>query len=141
MSRFVAVALALAFAGTAAADEAAAPAPGSFEEEIGRLVGVGGGLTADAAATRAAKVAPGVRRATADTAGAAAQTRAIALNRIPHAEITAKYTRLSGVDSPMIPGFGDVFPVILNQYGLDATIAVPVSDYFIRFFFSPNSQI
>ncbi|MCE9573303.1 MAG: TolC family protein [Deltaproteobacteria bacterium] len=137
MPRLVAAALVLAFAGATAAADDVAPAPaaptgaGSFDDEIAHLVGVSGGLTADAAAARAAKVAPSVRRAVADTAGAAAQTRAIALNRIPRADITAKYTRLSGIDSPVIPGFGS-FPVILNNYGFDATVGVPLSDYFLR---------
>jgi outer membrane protein TolC len=134
MPRLIALALVLASAAASvasAAPDGAAPAAGSFDDEIAHLVGVGGGLTADQAASRAAKVAPGVRRAMADTAGAAAQTRAVEQARIPRVDLTAKYTRLSGITAPMLaPGF--TLPVYLNTYGLDATVAVPVSDYFLR---------
>jgi outer membrane protein TolC len=53
----------------------------------------------------------------------------------PRATLLARYTRLSPITPPQIalgagPGFS--FPVILDQYLVQANVTVPLSDYFLR---------
>ncbi|MFW5738741.1 MAG: TolC family protein [Myxococcota bacterium] len=94
-----------------------------------------GGLTADEVALRAVRVAPEVEgaKASADEAReAAARART---QFIPNLDLLASYTRLSDIDRPDLgvgPGAssGDLFPVILDNYLLRASLTMPVSDYF-----------
>jgi len=140
--RRLAFGLLLTFAGSAAAQPApgaqpAAAAPkgsdaATFESEVGALLGQAGGLTADDAAARAAKTSPEVRRKLAEVAAATAQTKQVELVRVPQLSASARYTRLSDINAPMIaPGFS--FPVFLNSYTIGAQIAVPISDYLFTF--------
>jgi len=104
----------------------------TFDADVAAMVAQPGGLTADAAAERAAKTSPEVRRKLAEVAAAPAQTKQIELVRIPQVSATARYTRLSDVDLPMLaPGF--TIPIVLNNYNFDAQIAVPLSDYLFTF--------
>jgi outer membrane protein len=116
---------------SATSTEGAAADP--FHAAMDALLGQPGGLTADGAAARAAKASPSVRRKAAEVALAYAQGKKTELVRVPRLGVSAKYTRLSDVDPPGIPGFDSVFPVLLNQMSLDATLSVPISDYVLTF--------
>jgi outer membrane protein len=84
------------------------------------------GLTADSAARRAVRSAPATRRKRATVAAASADLAHARLARIPVLAGGAHYAQLSPVDaSPM-------FPTVERSYGLDARIAVPLSDYLAR---------
>lgn len=90
-----------------------------------------GGLTSAAAATRAAKASPDVRRRAADVAAANAAAAKVQLVNVPRIAGTLQYTRLSEIDAPeLAPGFS--FPVLLNSYAATAELAVPLSDYALR---------
>lgn len=90
-----------------------------------------GGLTAEAAAARAAKVSPEVRRRAADVAAANAAATKVQLVNVPRVAGTLQYVRLSSIDAPeLAPGFS--FPVLLNSYSATAEVAVPLSDYIFR---------
>src|SRR5262245_1190297 len=102
-SSFIAIAAASAaapaFAQKAPAPNAAAGAATSasaadYDKELSALVGIAGGLTADDAASRAAKVAPDVARRHAELASAHAQLELTKLARIPRVDATLRYTRL-----------------------------------------------
>jgi outer membrane protein TolC len=130
---------------TAAAPTPAAPAPAStpsagtaaaeagtaaVDADINALIREGG-LTATAAAARAVKVSPEVRRRAADVAAANAAATKAQLVNVPRVAGTLQYVRLSSIDSPeLAPGFS--FPVLLNSYSATAEIAVPLSDYVFR---------
>ena len=109
----------------AAADDMAA-----FEKDLSSLF-TQGGLTADQAAARARKVSPTVERRSAELEAAIAQTQAAELARVPVLAGKASYTRLSPVD-PLVFG-----PTMLtfpeNAYATQAQLAVPLSDYLVRF--------
>jgi outer membrane protein TolC len=104
----------------------------TFEAEVAALLGQAGGLTADSAAERAAKTSPEVRRKLAEVAAATAQTKQVELVRVPQLTASARYTRLSDIDPPMLGG-GFTIPVFLNSYTIGAQVAVPVSDYLFTF--------
>ena len=104
----------------------------TFDSEVAALLARSGGLTADMAAARAAKTSPEVRRRAAEVAVARAQAVQTELVRVPQLTASARYTRLSDVDLPMLaPGFS--FPVILNTYTVGAQLVVPLSDYVLTF--------
>lgn len=109
---------------------AANPDAAAIDAELDALLGKGG-LTAEAAAARAIKVSPEVRRRAADVAAANAAAAQVQLVNVPRISTTLQYTRLSEVDTPQLaPGFS--FPVFLNAYAASAEIAVPLSDYVLR---------
>jgi outer membrane protein TolC len=130
----------LALAPAAHAQPAPAPAPadapglaegtGDYATEIATLLGASGGLTSDQAAARAAKVSPTVRRKLQETLSAETRVRTVKLARVPRVDTTLRYTRLSAVTLPsVLAGF---ITIPLNNYAADATLAVPISDYFVR---------
>ncbi|HTL37152.1 MAG TPA: TolC family protein [Kofleriaceae bacterium] len=105
---------------------------GELQKDVDGLFSPGG-LTADQAASRAAKVSPEVMRAVAELDVAIANTQAAELSRVPLVSGKASYTRLSPID-PL--SFGPGFPPLEfpdNSYALNGQVAVPVSDYFLRF--------
>jgi outer membrane protein TolC len=111
---------------SAVTDEMAA-----FEQDVNALF-VGGGLTAEQAAVRAAKVSPTAKRKVAEVEVAIAQAQAAELARIPQIGAKLSYTRLS----PVSIEFGAGIPAIelpVNNYGSQAQIVVPLSDYVLRF--------
>jgi outer membrane protein TolC len=137
---FTALALAAAAAPALAqkAAPARAPVAPDYEKQLGSLVGISGGLTADQAAERAAKVSPDVRRRIAELGSAEAQVEQAKVARIPRVDGTLRYTRLSKppITTIMFPGAPPGSAINLyvpNAYNADATLAVPISDYFIRF--------
>src|SRR5512135_3287691 len=100
---FTALALAAAAAPAFAQKAApAAPAAPDYEKQLGSLVGIAGGLTADQAAERAAKVSPDVRRKMAELGSAQAQVEQAKVARVPRVDGTLRYTRLS---RPSVTGF------------------------------------
>src|SRR5437762_8568315 len=113
--RLVAVGLFIVLAAVPAAaqpaDKQPPPPPAgsdaaTFDSEVAAMIAQPGGLTADAAAERAAKTSPEVRHKLAEVAAATAQTKQIELARVPQVSATARYTRLSDVTLPMLaPGF------------------------------------
>ncbi len=119
---------------TAPAGNAAAPAApiDDFDKEVDALF-VEGGLTADQAAARAAKVSPNVIRSAAEVDVAIAQRQTAELARVPQIGGTASYTRLSKIDPLM---FGPDFPPLTfpsNSYLFEGSIGVPLSEYIWRF--------
>jgi len=114
---------------SAAADDMAA-----FEKELDALFSAGG-LTADQAAQRAAKVSPSVRRSAAEVEVAIAQAQAAELTRVPQVGATASYTRLSPIDASTIDfgGMSFAFPVLLNSYLLQGRASINLSDYVVRY--------
>jgi outer membrane protein TolC len=130
------------------APKAAAPAPkaavpddlAAFDRDLDTLFS-GGGLTADQAAARAATASPTVRRRVAELEVAIAQREAAELALVPQVSGRASYTRLSAIPvAPIvfpIPGqmpISFAFPAPLtNAYLAEAQLAVPLSDYLLRF--------
>lgn len=113
-------------AASATADDMAA-----FEADLDALFAQGG-LTAEQAAARAAKVSPTAKRRVAEVEVAIAQAQAAELARVPRVGATATYTRLSPVDI----NFGMGIPPIelpVNSYATQAQVIVPLSDYVLRF--------
>lgn len=132
--------LSLALVLLAAAPAFAQPAPkpaddmAAFEKDLDALFAKGG-LTAEGAAARAAKASPTVRRKAAELDAALAQLETAQLAQVPQIGGKASYTRLSYVQPFVIPFMGQSFtiPNLQNQYVLQGQIAVPLSDYVVRF--------
>lgn len=122
----------------------------------------GGGLTADAVATRAVANSSQVKAKQQTLEATEADVRQTRSQFYPTLSLSARYTRLSSIPIPVLGGFGDgsliisatpsaaprplrqnevllavptpsfSFPVFLNQYSLGASLAVPLSDYVLR---------
>lgn len=120
---------ALAQPATQAADDEAA-----YAKEIDNLF-VKGGLTSDQAAQRAPAASPDVQRKAAELAATAAQLESAKYAEVPRIAGNAQYTRLSYIApvSLSFGGMGFTIPFPQNQYVLQGQLAVPVSDYFLRF--------
>jgi outer membrane protein len=130
--RRVAVGLLISLAAVPVAAQPAGEPEVPFDAEVAALLAQPGGLTADVAAERAAKTSPEVRRKLAEVAAATAQTKQVELVRVPQVSVSARYTRLSDIDPPMLGG-GFSFPVFLDSYTVGAQVAVPISDYLFTF--------
>ncbi len=135
-----------------AAPAATAPGDASFDRLISAELGRPGGLTSDAAATRATQTSPALKKQREELRAAAADVDRALAAYFPRLSVEAQYTRLSDVgDSelgnlvaaptagpgPIPPGSPLVnvpleFPQILNQYSVSANLVVPVSDYFLK---------
>jgi len=98
----------------------------------------GGGLTADEAAKRAVSSSVDVSGKRSSIAAADAQVNATGAGFIPKLDLSARYTRLSNIDLGNLPPalgsqpVSSIFPVILDNYSLQATLSVPLSDYVLR---------
>ena len=114
---------------------------------------VAGGITADQVATRAAQTSYQAKAAEETANAAGARSEAAWANFIPRVGLTGRYTRLSKftppslgngsiVGTPAPPGtlnptptvaasFGP-FPIVLDNWLTQATIAIPISDYFLK---------
>ncbi|MGE0871796.1 MAG: TolC family protein [Kofleriaceae bacterium] len=104
----------------------------AFEKDLDALFAPGG-LTADQAAGRAVSASPTVRRKAAEIEAAIAQATAAELARVPQIGTKLSYTRLSPID-PISFGPGmEGFEFLNNSYVAEATIAVPLSDYILRY--------
>jgi outer membrane protein TolC len=121
------------------------------------LKGEPNGLSADAVAKRAAETSYQAKAAEQALRGAAARVDAAWSAFLPRLTTVASYTRLSdltppslgtllvtneqpgpitsltnGTGQPTIIATPFSFPILLNNYLLQATITVPISDYFLR---------
>ncbi len=141
--------------------EASQPAPpraSDFEQRLRAQLARSGGLTADEAGRRAARTSSDVRAKNAAVIAAAADVDKALIAYAPRLTLSARYVRLSPIDAPSlgpdnanlvvtpagegplppgaplvgVPGSALSFPVILNQYSLQANLTVPVSDYLLR---------
>jgi outer membrane protein TolC len=116
------------------ARSASAPAPevkDAFQKELNALF-VPDGMTAEKAASRAARVSPEVMRRVAELDAAIATYQAAQLSRVPYLTGNASYTRLSPIDALNFGGgFAIAFPE--NSYAFQGQVAVPLSDYALRF--------
>jgi outer membrane protein TolC len=104
----------------------------------------GGGLTSDQAAQRAVSSSADIAAKRSSLAVADAQVNATGAGFIPKLDLSARYTRLSffhqqSICLPAGPGMqpqcfsGDaISPVIPNNYNLQATLSIPLSDYVLR---------
>ena len=113
----------------------------------------GNGLTADEVARRAVKSSSQVAAKRKSIESAEAAVDQAKASFYPGLNLSARYTRLSSIDEPQLGvlaapadqtlGAGEVvigpvvaaplsFPVILNQYVLQAQLTVPLSDYLLR---------
>ncbi len=111
-----------------------------------------GGLTAEVVGLRAAKTSYSARAAEENVRAAAAHVDAAWAAFLPRLTATARYTRLSkftppslaagslvgtlappGTVNPPTTAIGSLsFPLVLDNYLLQASIVVPVSDYFLK---------
>ncbi len=113
-----------------------------------------GGTNAEQVATRAAQTSYQAKAATQTAASASARADGSWANFIPRITLTARYTRLSNFTAPSL-GSGAIvatdappgpinpttanffaadfsFPLVLDNYLLQASIQVPISDYFLK---------
>jgi outer membrane protein TolC len=91
-----------------------------------------GGLTASEVAERATRTSPTDRANRADVEGAESDIDRAKVDYFPRLTATARYTRYSNFTPPPIPRLGAAFPLVLDQYLLQANIIVPLSDYVLR---------
>jgi outer membrane protein TolC len=139
-------------AGTAADAAPQSEDKGTLASQLDRVLGVAGGLTSNVVAARAEASSFDVRAKHADLEAAAAGVDQALVGYFPKLTGTARYTRLSPLDAPSLgtlttqPGAAPgtqadpnrlvnvplSFPIILNQYLLQATLNVPLSDYVLR---------
>lgn len=131
-----------------------------MEARIARLLPTGSGWTAEQVGKRARKVSYDVAAKNEALRAAAAKVDSALVNFFPRLTGTARYTRLSSISPPSLGGGGGsqvvavgpgvtpgqpipatapliaappfTFPVILDNYTLQASLAVPISDYFFR---------
>jgi len=130
------------------------PSADQLAQRLQGLLGRPGGLTAKEAARRATADSPSVRRARTHIAVADAERTQALVGFFPRLTLTAQYTRLSPVDQPNVSGAFNLvgtaapegpippgtplvavpltFPVILDQYLLQANLTVPITDIALR---------
>jgi len=96
-----------------------------------RALTVPGGLTSDEVARRAVTASPDIQGRLAGAEAASAREDQAKAELWPRLSLSARYTRLSPIDPPMFPG-GGRFPVFLNNYAVNGSLSVPVSDYLLR---------
>jgi outer membrane protein TolC len=89
------------------------------------------GITSDmvAAMAKASSTDVAVRQATLEAA--AAKVDQAIVSWLPRLSGVARYTRLSKIVQPVFAG-GVKFPVVLDNYVLQGTLSVPLSDYLFR---------
>jgi outer membrane protein TolC len=124
----------------------------ALSERMDAVLAKPGGLTADDVARRSAGTSFEVMARRAELAAASADADRALSAYVPKVTLTARYTRLSEVEGggagsivaapgiaegPIPPGTQLVsvplsFPTLQNQYLLQASLTVPVSDYFLR---------
>ncbi len=144
--------------GAASADDATAPLPVPLE--LVRVQSAG--LTAERVGSRAATTSWSARAYAETLRGAAARVDEAWASFLPRLSGVGKYTRLSNFTPPSLTGSGSIvasdapangvaispaafqngtvkllpvsfsFPLVLDNWLLQATITVPISDYFLR---------
>ena len=134
-----------------------APKAATIETQLATLTGRPGGLTSETAAARAASSSIDVRAREADVGAAEAETDRVLYTSLPRLNLLARYTRLSRIGDqafgpesgalvvtseppgPLAPGAPLIgipvsafaFPEVLNQYLLQASVTVPLTDYLL----------
>jgi outer membrane protein len=114
-----------------AARLAAVKAASTFDDLIDAEL-AGGGLTSNEVARRSNATSPSVRVRSEELRAAEAEVDAATAAYLPTTKLVARYTRLSDTRGDAIPGLPISFEQPLNQYNLEASVTVPVSDYFLR---------
>ena len=100
-----------------------------------------GSLTAENVAQRSMTTSYQAKAAEQSLSAAGARAESQWTNYLPRVGLVARYTRLSNFTPPSLgggvgvggtsqPGFS--FPLVLDNYLTQATIAIPISDYFLR---------
>ena len=134
---------------TGTPDVVRAPAQGD-----GNGVGTAGSLTAENVAQRSMTTSYQAKAAEQNLSAAGARSEAQWTNYLPRLGLVARYTRLSNFTPPSLSGNGSLvgtsappgtlnptptiaaagfsFPLVLDNYLTQATIASPISDYFLR---------
>ncbi|HTA93050.1 MAG TPA: TolC family protein [Polyangiaceae bacterium] len=98
----------------------------------------GGGLTADQAAQRAVTTSVDVAGKRSSLAASDADVDAATAGYVPKLDLSARYTYLNKFHQGNITFAGMTFsgdllsPVIPNNYNLQATLTIPLSDYVLR---------
>ncbi len=133
----------------------AAPPGGPDVPRSGEMpAGTAGALTADQVGQRAATTSYQAKAAEQNLAAAGARAESQWTNYLPRVGFVARYTRLSEFTPPSLSGAGSLvgtlqpagtvnptptiaspafsFPLVLDNYLTQATIAIPISDYFLR---------
>jgi outer membrane protein TolC len=113
-----------------------------------------GGLTAETVAQRSMATSYQAKAAEQNLTAAGARAEQQWTNYLPRLGLVARYTRLSSFTPPSLTGNGSLvvttqpagslnptptiaaggfsFPLVLDNYLAQATIAIPISDYFLR---------
>jgi outer membrane protein TolC len=123
------------------------------EPEAPLVPPISGGLTAAEAGRLARERSPARALDQGSTREARARLREARALYLPRIQLSARYVRLSDFDPPAIGGGGSLvgtlapagtvnpttvslgslsFPNILNQYSTSLSVAIPLSDYFLR---------
>jgi len=139
-------------------EKAAPPAADDLAVRLRALIARPRGLTSEEVGRRATKNSQEVRAKQAEIAAASAEVDKAFAGWLPKLTLTARYVRLSPIDSPSfgpgnanlvatpapagplppgaplvaIPSSALSFPAVLDQYTLQAALLLPVSDYFLR---------
>ena len=149
--------LALAISSSVALAEPAPPT--AFEARLAREYGRAGGITSIEVGRRAAATSWDVRAHRRETEAAEAAFDLAVASFLPRLTMTARYTHLSGITPPSLlgPGASTVnlviagapgpvtstsmltgypvsfsFPVVTDNYLLQGSLAIPLSDYLLR---------
>lgn len=139
-------------------EEATLPKTESLEVKLAALMARPGGLTAAEVGRRAALTSLEARAKQAELAAASAEVDKAVIAYLPRLTLGARYVHLSPIESPSfgpsggnlvvspqgpgplppnpvlvgVPSSALSFPVIQDQYTLQAGLVVPVSDYVLR---------
>jgi outer membrane protein TolC len=106
--------------------------------KLAAMQGTPNGLTADEVARRTLINNPDVTAKQKGVAAADATRDETKARFYPKLDLSARYTRLSGLQTVYIDFGGGptdtskLFPVILNNYSLQAGLSIPLSDYVLR---------
>lgn len=113
----------------------------NLDAKLEAMQGSANGLTADEVARRTLHSNPDVTAKQKAVEAADASRDETKARYYPKLDLGARYTRLSdlqatclplnGPTSPCVPSTS-IFPVILNNYNLQATLSIPLSDYVLR---------
>ncbi len=119
--------------GAAGPDAPVSKVTTSLEAKLASMQ-TGNGLTADQAAQRALVNNVDVTGKQKSIAAADAEVDATTAQFLPKLTLIASYTRLNKFHQGVVNGFNidQLFPVIPNNYNLEAQLNVPISDYVLR---------
>ena len=109
-----------------------------LETKLAAMQGSSNGLTADEVARRTLLSNPDIAAKQKAVAAADASRDETKARFYPKLDLSARYTRLSDLKTTYLEFGGmryastGLFPVILNNYNLQATLSIPLSDYVLR---------